>query len=308
MTTASPVKPETEHRGDAPQRHDRGESHDETIQRIQDYSLLTQRMQWQVAELTHHYPDQWAAMAPNGETFVDLTQAKLLSALEEKGIDCAKAHFEFLDSTLTARFAKENRPQIYLPKHPAHWRERMQALIHELRSPDLNPGLGHLYAKDEAGNLSACIEGVINEMAVRGGMPAAWAEMEIEGPDDGFLTIWEIYPPYRAGEEDPETVNRALPEALSYHGFNMPDGRFLLDVLDCDLGFIREAVNERHGVIFGAQQAENLNDDLVKQGANPLRLAADVLEHLMDRPSNAWDERVNPWIKSGESTPRGFEP
>ncbi len=77
----------------------------------------------------------------------------------------------------------------HLPDHPEQWEGRVRELIRELRRPDLMPCRGFLYRRDAAGQLSACIEGVINEMAIRNGLPALWVEMEIE-VDDGPITIW----------------------------------------------------------------------------------------------------------------------
>ena len=57
----------------------------------------------------------------------------------------------------------------YLPENKDQWRTRVQELIRELRRPDLAPSRGFLYRQDADGNLSTCIEGVVNEMAIRNG-------------------------------------------------------------------------------------------------------------------------------------------
>ena len=109
----------------------------------------------------------------------------------------------------------------YLPKNPDQWKRRIRELIAEMRRPDLTPCSGFLYRQDAAGNLSACIEGVINEMAIRNGLPALWVEMDIEG-DDAPITIWEVEPPTPDGAEPTETSNTVLMEALLYHGSTCP--------------------------------------------------------------------------------------
>lgn len=124
-----------------------------------------------------------------------------------------------------------HQPEQYLPANLAEWRQRVRDLISELRSPRLKPGRGHLYAQTSEENLLACIEGVVNEMAVRGGVPAEWVDMEIDGPDDEPLTMWEILPPASEADDNVESGNRALPEALLYHGFDMPDGNLVVDAL-----------------------------------------------------------------------------
>ena len=183
----------------------------------------------------------------------------------------------------------------YLPKNPEQWKGRIRELIAEMRRPDLTPCSGFLYRQDAAGNLSACIEGVINEMAIRNGLPALWVEMDIEG-DDGPITIWEAEPPTPDGAEPTETSNTVLMEALLYHGFDMPDGHLAIDILDCDPAFIRTVINERHGTSFGTDYGARLNDKLIERGANPLLVAADIFEHLLERPNrNIWHTQINDW-------------
>ena len=193
-------------------------------------------------------------------------------------------------------------PETYLPENPTEWRRRVRDLIAELRRTDLNPSRGHLYAQNDNGDLMACIEGVINDMAIEGGVPATWVDMEIDGPDEEPLTVWEVMPPETGQGNAVEYSNRALPEALLYHGFDMPDGNFVIDALDGDVEFIREVINGRHGASFGVDPGAGLNDSLVKQGVNPLLLAADILEHLLDKPlHSAWHERINAWADRGQS-------
>lgn len=184
----------------------------------------------------------------------------------------------------------------HLPESPKQWRIRVQELIQELRRPDLTPSRGFLYRQDTAGALSACIEGVVNEMAIRNGLPAEWLAMEIEDGEGTPITIWEVEPPSPDGVEPIETSNAALPEALLYHGFDMPDGKLSIDILDCDPVFIRTVINTRHGTSFGARSGAILNDQLISQGVNQLLIAADIFEHLLDRPNQGiWDGRINHW-------------
>ena len=184
----------------------------------------------------------------------------------------------------------------HLPKNKDQWQTRVQELIRELRRPDLTPCRGFLYRQDADGNLSACIEGVINEMAIRNGIPAMWAEMEIEGEDGEAITIWEIEPPTKNGAETNETSNRALKEALLYHGFNMQDGHLAIDLLDCDPTFIRTVINVQHGTAFGTDYGARLNDKLVESATNPLTVTADILEHLLERLDRSiWHGQINRW-------------
>ena len=184
----------------------------------------------------------------------------------------------------------------HLPENKCQWRTRVQELIRELRRPELAPCREYLYRQDADGNLSACIEGVVNEMAIRNGLPAMWAEMEIEGEDGEAITIWEIEPPTRNGTEATETSNRALKEALLYHGFEMQDGHLAIDILDCDPTFIRTVINVRHGTSFGTDYGASLNDKLVGSGANPLTVTADILEHLLEQLDRSiWHGQVNRW-------------
>ena len=182
----------------------------------------------------------------------------------------------------------------YLPANKDQWESRVRELIQELRRPDLTPHRGFLYHQDAAGNLSACIEGVVNEMALRNGLAAEWTELEIEDDDGEPITVWEVEPTTSNGAEPTETSNVALPEALLYHGFNMPEGRLEIDILDCDPAFIRTVINERHGTSFGADRGARLNDQLIKRGTNPLLVVADMLEHLVERPnSSMWHSQIN---------------
>ena len=186
-------------------------------------------------------------------------------------------------------------PRMWLPHTPEQWRRRTVGLIAALRRPGLAPSRGHLYQRNANGTLSACIEGVVNDLAIRAGVPAYWIEMEVDGPDERPVTVWEAMP---LQDDTSETTNRVLPEALFYHGLDMPDGAFYIDVLDCDREFIRRVLNGRHGISFEVEPAAGLNDSLIRQGANPLLVAADLLDHLMTRPlSSVWHPTVNYWAQ-----------
>ena len=182
-----------------------------------------------------------------------------------------------------------------LPESPDQWRSRVRALVAELRKPEITPCRGYLYTMDAQGKLNACIEGVINDMAIRAGIPADWTETTIQWEDDEHVTFWEAYP----DGDDKDTAgsaNRALPDALLYHGFDMPEGQFLINALDCDPGFIRETINSKHGFAFGVLPAASLNDDLIEKDVNPLLVTADLLEHLLTKPlSSIWHPRINGW-------------
>ena len=123
--------------------------------------------------------------------------------------------------------------------------------------------------------------------------------MEIEAADGTDATIWEVLP----DEADPdhgETVNRALPAALYYHGFNASEGSVHIDIFDCDPDFIQGTINGKHGCSFGSDPAAGLHDKLVRQGVDALRLTADLLEHLLERPvASLRHPRIYQWHQDG---------
>ena len=188
-------------------------------------------------------------------------------------------------------------PEQYLPPGPEEWRGRIADLVRELRNPELEPGSGHLYRQEENGPMTACVEGVINEMAIRGGLPAFWFDFE----DDDNATVWDAEQPDRDGTEPfgyrfVDAANVAIPEALLYHGLSVAEGRHVVDILECDSSFIRSVINDRHGVALGADTLPGVNDRLLKDGANPLHVMADVFEHLLEKPAaGSWHPRVNRW-------------
>jgi hypothetical protein len=191
---------------------------------------------------------------------------------------------------------KERNPGQYLPTSPEQWRQRIRELVQELRRPDLTPCRGVLYEQVQNNAIGACVEGVINEMAIRGGVPATWEEYDLSEDDELTRITWEILPPDDPRGAETESVPTALPEALLYHGFNIEDGGLCIDVLECDNAFIREVVNGRHNTSFGAAKAATLNDRMMAEGVNTLLLTADIFEHLMERPNrNIWHHTVNPW-------------
>ena len=150
----------------------------------------------------------------------------------------------------------------YLPGDLSTWQRRIEDLIAELRRPDLQPCSGFLYRKEAGQPLQACIDGVINEMAIRGGVPGAWTEYT--DADDENVIFWDIEQPDRGGEEpfgllftDAPTV--AMPEALFYHGLDVQDGQHIIDIMQCDPTFIRSVINGRHGLAMGTATTVKTN-------------------------------------------------
>ena len=91
-----------------------------------------------------------------------------------------------------------------------------------------------------------------------------------------------------------DATNVAIPEALLYHGLSVAEGRHVVDILECDSSFIRSVINDRHGVALGADTLPGVNDRLLKDGANPLHVMADVSERLPEKPDvDGWHPRVN---------------
>ena len=96
------------------------------------------------------------------------------------------------------------------------------------------------------------------------------------------------------------TLHRPWPAALYYHGFNASEGSVHIDIFDCDPDFIRGTINGKHGCSFGSDPAAGLHDKLVRQGVDALRMTADLLEHLLERPkSSLWHPRIYQWHQDG---------
>ena len=75
-----------------------------------------------------------------------------------------------------------------------------------------------------------------------------------------------------------DAANVAILEAPLYHGLSVQEGRHAVDILECDHSFIRAVINDR----------------LLKDGANPLHVMADVFERLLGKPgAGSWHPRVN---------------
>ena len=71
------------------------------VELMLEYRRLASRMRRQVPSLTEQYPDQWAALVPNGELFVAGTMDELLAVLDEKNLRDGNVVIEFLDSNPT---------------------------------------------------------------------------------------------------------------------------------------------------------------------------------------------------------------
>ena len=175
----------------------------------------------------------------------------------------------------------------------------MRALIEQMRNPNLSPCKGILYGKDLHGQMNACIDGVINEMAINNGVPSHWIELEDAVED--YPSIWEAEQPDRNGAEpfgiyyiDPS--NTAIPEAVLYHGMSIVEGKHLVDVFNCDPQFVRDVINKKYETSFGTKSTAKLNDIIFDNGANPLLMMADILEHLLDKPyTTGWHDRIRAW-------------
>ncbi len=77
-----------------------------------------------------------------------------------------------------------------------------------------------------------------------------------------------------------DAANVAIPEALLYHVHSVEEGHHVVDILECNNSFIRAVINDR----------------LLKDGANPLHVMADVFERLLEKPGTGnWHPRVNQW-------------
>ena len=193
-------------------------------------------------------------------------------------------------------------PQGYLPSNLAQRDQRVRDLITELRRADLTPCSDFLYASMPDGAMHASIDGVINDLAQRAGVPLDWLDVgpqQIRPSDTSESTAtWEIIHPERGGGAPfgpmlNEDGGVAAPEALLFHGFNLSEGQTLVDTMDCQVRFIGDVINGRHGIVFGCYPTTELNDAVHRQGANPLTLMADILEHLLSRPlASIWHRGV----------------
>ena len=192
-------------------------------------------------------------------------------------------------------------PEPYLPSTREQWAQRVGDLTRELRRPEITPCAGELYITGN-GRLQACISGIINDMAIRGGVPALWTDTEHPDLEDSLQ--WEVLPPPTNGanpqeDESRETTNELLPEAALYHGLNLEEGRHHVDAMDLDLEF-RLYLNHTYGAALGYTSTPQLNDRWVQDhGANPLLAFADILDHMLQRPHTSfWHHRVYDWAQN----------
>ena len=68
------------------------------MERMLEYRRLASRMRREIASLTEQYPNQWVAMAADGELLVGNSMDEILAAMVEKGISNDNVVIEFLDS------------------------------------------------------------------------------------------------------------------------------------------------------------------------------------------------------------------
>ena len=186
----------------------------------------------------------------------------------------------------------------YLPATPEEWQERLQALVQELRRPDISPIKGYLYAETDEGAPCACIGGIINDMAIRAGLAADWEETDWLLPSGDYAEgrAWDTTrtEDYQGPDKD-ENLSVPLPEACLHHGFNLEDNLVHVTISDMDQAFLSH-VNRAHHTALGAESIITLNDRHIGTPTNPLRLFADILEHLANRPADIWHPRINSWL------------
>ena len=70
------------------------------VEGMLEYRQLVSRMRQEIELLTEQYPNQWAAMAPDGGLFVAGTMDELLSVLDTRGLRDVNVVIEFLDYNL----------------------------------------------------------------------------------------------------------------------------------------------------------------------------------------------------------------
>ena len=178
--------------------------------------------------------------------------------------------------------------RLYLPPSQEEWNARVQALITELRRPDLTPVSGVLYAQTDTGTRCACIGGVVNDMAIRGGLTASWLETDWlrKAGDHNPGNAWETSRTQEyQGPDRNEPLNAPLPEACLHH----------TDIFDMNPTF-RRYINREHRTALGYEDMVRLNDRHIGTQTNPLRLFADILEHMLGNGHTAfWHQLINDW-------------
>lgn len=186
----------------------------------------------------------------------------------------------------------------YLPHDISQWNERIAALTRELRRPDITPIKAYLYARTEDGVTCACIGGIINDLAIRGGINAEWTETDWLLPSGEYSTgtAWEttVTPDDPDGSRE-ENFSLPIPEAALYHGLNLEQNLPFYDLSEMSPEFWR-FVNREHGAALGAESVVKLNDRHIGTSTNPLLLYADILDHMLGIPqANFWHPHVNQW-------------
>lgn len=68
------------------------------IERMLGYRRLASRMRREIASLTEQYPNQWVAMAADGELLLGDSMEEILAAMAEKGISAENVVIEYLDA------------------------------------------------------------------------------------------------------------------------------------------------------------------------------------------------------------------
>ena len=188
-----------------------------------------------------------------------------------------------------------------LPKSRTEWQERVQRTISELRRTDLSPCVMECYWRSPAGHLSASIDGVLNEVAIRGGISAQWVEQPHWEPDEDDPDGWQDGTRYRAATgEETSPANSALREALVWHGMRVDEnGEHLTDIALLD-PLIREPMITHQCESLTRLPIGLVNDLLYETRyhsfgppINPLTAYANLMENLLEDPENDfWDPRV----------------
>ena len=196
-----------------------------------------------------------------------------------------------------------------LPGSRREWESRVRGTILELRS-NHEPCHSECFRSNDVHPRMASIQGVINEAARQGGVPARWIEQVHWEPDeddpgrvqDGVQYRFLLANPRRTGSgprpDDGETPSEtAAPESLLWHGMRItPHGDHLTPANLLDPSITRP---------MKAHQCESLdqlpiclvNDMLYETRyhphtppVNPLAHFASIMERLLKQPEHGfWD-------------------
>lgn len=200
----------------------------------------------------------------------------------------------------------------FLPDSENEWRRRMEALFARL-ADDITPCSGVLMLRTDRG-VRCCVGGVMT-LAANDAIPfGRWYGAEKYHPgsspnllaDDEAAQTWRFHPAGRpahvANSSDERLTHHSCdvpPEALLYHGVNVQPGISHSPIDDLTDGALRQRL-PAPDIKEDWTDLGKVNDDLMRQGLNPLDELAAAMEQGMERMSDTfWHPAVNKWQGAG---------